>query len=170
MSRVNSDEQFQFLLSCIRYSSNGKVDFGEVAKECNIVSKGAAAKRYERMMKAHGINPNGGGPCPPSASPGSKTNTPTKSPVSAGKANKRQSNGDSPLAKKAKIKKAAVENAEKLVTSKQEDLSDNESKGVATHTAYRSQGAMEDDKDDKDLFDQFCNTADDCAEDEELFA
>lgn len=69
MSRTNSDEQLQFLLSCIRYSNNGKVgssfhltsiqqlyliphaynnadtqqvDFTEVAKECKIVSKGAA--------------------------------------------------------------------------------------------------------------------------------
>ncbi|MCJ1284258.1 hypothetical protein MMC26_003589 [Xylographa opegraphella] len=56
MPRLNNDEQFKFLISCIRYSNNGKVDFTEVAKECAIVTKGAAAKRYERMMKAHGIH------------------------------------------------------------------------------------------------------------------
>ncbi|MCJ1387207.1 hypothetical protein MMC18_000047 [Xylographa bjoerkii] len=56
MPRLNNDEQFKFLISCIRYSNNGKVDFSEVAKECAIVTKGAAAKRYERMMKAHGIH------------------------------------------------------------------------------------------------------------------
>ncbi|MCJ1432093.1 hypothetical protein MMC27_001449 [Xylographa pallens] len=56
MPRLNNDEQFKFLISCIRYSNNGKVDFSEVAKECGIVTKGAAAKRYERMMKAHGIH------------------------------------------------------------------------------------------------------------------
>ncbi|KAL1848084.1 hypothetical protein Plec18167_008781 [Paecilomyces lecythidis] len=166
MSRINSDEQFQFLLSCIRYSVNGKVDFSEVAKECKIVSKGAAAKRYERMMKAHGINPNGG-PCP-SASPDSKANTPTKN--TAGSPNKRKSNVESPLSKKAKIKKTAIEHAEKLVAPKQEDISDNESKDTVSHTAYRSQAAIGDEKDEKDLFDQFCNTADDYAEDEELFA
>ncbi|ODH27249.1 hypothetical protein ACO22_04246 [Paracoccidioides brasiliensis] len=60
MSRVSSDEQLNFLLKCVKHSSNGKVDFAEVAAECNIVSKGAAAKRYERLMKANGINPNGG--------------------------------------------------------------------------------------------------------------
>ncbi|KAF4629558.1 hypothetical protein G7Y89_g8586 [Cudoniella acicularis] len=35
-----------------------QVDFGQVAKECGIVTKGAAAKRYERMMRAHGIAAN----------------------------------------------------------------------------------------------------------------
>ncbi|KAH6669884.1 hypothetical protein B0J14DRAFT_702928 [Halenospora varia] len=35
-----------------------QVDFGQVAKECGIVTKGAAAKRYERMMRAHGIASN----------------------------------------------------------------------------------------------------------------
>ncbi|TAQ86151.1 hypothetical protein B7494_g5525 [Chlorociboria aeruginascens] len=58
MPPASNDEQFKFLISCIRYSNNGKVDFGQVAKECKIVSKGAAAKRYERMMKAHGIASN----------------------------------------------------------------------------------------------------------------
>ncbi|KAL3421287.1 hypothetical protein PVAG01_07732 [Phlyctema vagabunda] len=58
MSRASNEEQFKFLISCIRYSNNGKVDFGQVAQECNIISKGAAAKRYERMMKIHGIHDN----------------------------------------------------------------------------------------------------------------
>ncbi|KAI0414936.1 hypothetical protein F5X98DRAFT_389444 [Xylaria grammica] len=48
--------QFRFLISCIRHSTAGKVDFEEVRKECNIISKAAAAKRYERLMKAHNIN------------------------------------------------------------------------------------------------------------------
>ncbi|KAI9680341.1 MAG: hypothetical protein M1829_001227 [Trizodia sp. TS-e1964] len=60
MSRIGNDEQFKFLISCIRYSNNGRVDFTEVARECGIVTKGAAAKRYERLMKAHNINPSGG--------------------------------------------------------------------------------------------------------------
>ncbi|KAI0202577.1 hypothetical protein F4808DRAFT_458748 [Astrocystis sublimbata] len=52
---LDNDSQFRFLISCIRHSNGGKVDFEEVRKECEIVSKGAAAKRYERLMKAHGI-------------------------------------------------------------------------------------------------------------------
>ncbi|KAI1852665.1 hypothetical protein JX266_002206 [Neoarthrinium moseri] len=62
MSSKDVDGQFQFLIACIKHSTAGKVDFGEVAKQCDIVSKGAAAKRYERLMKAHGItsSPAGG--------------------------------------------------------------------------------------------------------------
>ncbi|EXJ91504.1 hypothetical protein A1O3_00052 [Capronia epimyces CBS 606.96] len=59
MSRATSDDQLKFLLSCVRHSNNGRVDFVEVAKECGVVSKGAAAKRYERLLKANGIHPNG---------------------------------------------------------------------------------------------------------------
>ncbi|KAL8950002.1 MAG: hypothetical protein Q9183_007557, partial [Haloplaca sp. 2 TL-2023] len=33
------------------------IDFEAVAGECGIVSKGAAAKRYERLLKAHNIVP-----------------------------------------------------------------------------------------------------------------
>ncbi|KIW92922.1 uncharacterized protein Z519_06771 [Cladophialophora bantiana CBS 173.52] len=66
MSRSTSDDQLKFLLSCVRHASHGRVDFVEVAKECGVVSKGAAAKRYERLMKAIGISPSGG---PSSSSP-----------------------------------------------------------------------------------------------------
>ncbi|PGH18821.1 hypothetical protein AJ79_00234 [Helicocarpus griseus UAMH5409] len=85
MSRVSSEEQLNFLLKCVKHSSNGKVDFTEVAKECNIVSKGAAAKRYERLMKANGINPNGGplstSDAPSPSDAGSSTTTTPKKPT-----------------------------------------------------------------------------------------
>lgn len=57
MSRATADDQLKFLLSCVKFSNSGKVsayslfvdaywqsqiDFVEVAKECGIVSKGAA--------------------------------------------------------------------------------------------------------------------------------
>ncbi|KAI1780536.1 hypothetical protein F4818DRAFT_435739 [Hypoxylon cercidicola] len=60
MPALDTDSQFKFLIVCIKHSTAGRVDFVEVAKECDIVSKGAAAKRYERLMKAHGITLNGG--------------------------------------------------------------------------------------------------------------
>jgi hypothetical protein len=72
-----SDELIEFLLSCVKYSDHGKIDFVGVSKECGIVSKGAAsvkpvlvdvvnflivcsncwrlrfrAKRYERLLKS----------------------------------------------------------------------------------------------------------------------
>ncbi|KAI1086159.1 hypothetical protein F5B19DRAFT_480242 [Rostrohypoxylon terebratum] len=59
MAPLDVDSQFKFLIACIKHSSAGKVDFNEVAKELGIISKGAAAKRYERLMKAHGINNSG---------------------------------------------------------------------------------------------------------------
>ncbi|KAI1506292.1 hypothetical protein F5X99DRAFT_415527 [Biscogniauxia marginata] len=59
MPPTDTESQFRFLISCIRHSSAGKVNFVEVANECAIISKGAAAKRYERLMKAHGIQPGG---------------------------------------------------------------------------------------------------------------
>ncbi|KAL8684405.1 MAG: hypothetical protein Q9218_008307 [Villophora microphyllina] len=71
----NNEELVKFLISCIRHGVNGKVanlvlcnpqllsqlyfqiDFDAVAKDCDIVSKGAAAKRYERLLKANNIVP-----------------------------------------------------------------------------------------------------------------
>ncbi|EPS41062.1 hypothetical protein H072_5045 [Dactylellina haptotyla CBS 200.50] len=53
---TSSDDQFMFLISCMKYANNGKPDFELVAQERGIVSKGAAAKRFSRMMKAHGIS------------------------------------------------------------------------------------------------------------------
>ncbi|TGO09940.1 hypothetical protein BTUL_0149g00190 [Botrytis tulipae] len=83
MAPASNEEQFKFLISCIRYSNNGKVDFGQVAKECKIVTKGAAAKRYERMMRSHGIAPNAASikPAPGSSStPNSNASAPTSAP------------------------------------------------------------------------------------------
>ncbi|MCJ1427710.1 hypothetical protein MMC29_005615 [Sticta canariensis] len=80
MPPASVDEQFKFLISCIRYSNNGKVDFTEVANECNIVSKGAAAKRYERMMKQHGLHQSAGiSRDPPTSSATKEPKTPTSS-------------------------------------------------------------------------------------------
>ncbi|KAF7956920.1 hypothetical protein EAE96_004244 [Botrytis aclada] len=83
MAPASNEEQFKFLISCIRYSNNGKVDFGQVAKECKIVTKGAAAKRYERMMRSHGIAPNAASikPAPgPYSTPNSNPSAPTSAP------------------------------------------------------------------------------------------
>ncbi|QSZ33719.1 hypothetical protein DSL72_005290 [Monilinia vaccinii-corymbosi] len=85
MAPASNEEQFKFLISCIRYSNNGKVDFGQVAKECKIVTKGAAAKRYERMMRSHGIAPNAASikPAPGSSTTtSSSSSTPTSTPRS----------------------------------------------------------------------------------------
>ncbi|KAF7879866.1 uncharacterized protein EAF02_008036 [Botrytis sinoallii] len=82
MAPASNEEQFKFLISCIRYSNNGKVDFGQVAKECKIVTKGAAAKRYERMMRSHGIAPNAAS-IKPAPGPSSTLNSNISAPTSA---------------------------------------------------------------------------------------
>lgn len=113
MAPPNTEDQFKFLIACIKHSTAGKVgkvheqgtlhgadlspyqiDFSQVATECEIVTKGAAsvhstvfsvafvltnvnsAKRYERLMKAHGIAGNGGGGRASSPAP-SGPSTPT---------------------------------------------------------------------------------------------
>ncbi|KAK1832736.1 hypothetical protein QBC39DRAFT_433036 [Podospora conica] len=53
----DAEAQFKFLISCIKHSVAGKVDFQAVATELEIVSKAAAAKRYERLLKAHDASP-----------------------------------------------------------------------------------------------------------------
>ncbi|KAF7916626.1 uncharacterized protein EAE98_010635 [Botrytis deweyae] len=96
MAPASNEEQFKFLISCIRYSNNGKVDFGQVAKECKIVTKGAAAKRYERMMRSHGIAPNAASikPAPgPSSTPNSNPSTPNSNPSAPTSAPRGKSTG-----------------------------------------------------------------------------
>jgi len=49
------DEKFKFLVSCIRWSNNGKIDYAHVAEENGLPTKMAAYLRFYRIMKAHGI-------------------------------------------------------------------------------------------------------------------
>ncbi|EGX93188.1 hypothetical protein CCM_04560 [Cordyceps militaris CM01] len=58
-SKIDAKENVRFLVSCIGHSSNGKINFDLVAKECEIVSRGAAAKRYERLLKSFDVVPGG---------------------------------------------------------------------------------------------------------------
>ncbi|KAK4155220.1 hypothetical protein C8A00DRAFT_13726 [Chaetomidium leptoderma] len=58
MPPIDTEAQFKFLLCCIKHSAAGKVNFDKVADELEIVSKAAAAKRYERLLKAHNISPS----------------------------------------------------------------------------------------------------------------
>ncbi|KAF1733031.1 hypothetical protein CRV24_006927 [Beauveria bassiana] len=67
--RIEPQQNVRFLISCIRHSNGGKVhypnysqdyepfhnwmvDFDAVAKELDIVTRAAAAKRYERLLKS----------------------------------------------------------------------------------------------------------------------
>ncbi|EPE36242.1 hypothetical protein GLAREA_05580 [Glarea lozoyensis ATCC 20868] len=55
MPIISNDDQFKLLLSCVRHSNNGKVDFLQVARDCGIASKAAATKRYERLARIYGM-------------------------------------------------------------------------------------------------------------------
>ncbi|KAI9931476.1 hypothetical protein MW887_010051 [Aspergillus wentii] len=170
MSRITSDEQFQFLISCIRFSNGGKVDFAEVAKECNIVTKGAAAKRYERLMKTHGINPNGGGPASPAtpsttATTTGDTDSPSKPKTTKAKTGTKRkapattAKGSGP--KRAKMKNAIVDIAEKLVGQNGDQHIKEEDVGSGVDTETEDVGGNE------ALFNRFCN-ADGTAGDDAL--
>ncbi|KAH8769827.1 hypothetical protein F5883DRAFT_552089 [Diaporthe sp. PMI_573] len=100
MAPIDTESQFKFLIACIKHTNAGKVDFGKVAEELSIVSKPAAAKRYERLMKAHGIDKsNGGAANSAGASGGSGLATP-KAPATGGKT---ASNRITPASKKRKM-------------------------------------------------------------------
>ncbi|KID91492.1 hypothetical protein MGU_01462 [Metarhizium guizhouense ARSEF 977] len=55
-STQDPSEQVKFLVSCIGHTNNGRPDFAAVAEELGIVTKAAAQKRYERMLKANGVS------------------------------------------------------------------------------------------------------------------
>ncbi|KAM7183464.1 hypothetical protein V8F33_013574 [Rhypophila sp. PSN 637] len=82
MPGQDPEGQFKFLLACIKHSVAGKINFEAVAHELGIVSKAAAAKRYERLLKAHGIGVGGatGGRAPraPVPAPAPKGAKPTR--------------------------------------------------------------------------------------------
>ncbi|KAF2094002.1 hypothetical protein NA57DRAFT_61210 [Rhizodiscina lignyota] len=56
-------ENVKLLIACMKHANNGNIDWLAVAEECAIngndgsPSKGAANKRYSRLLKAHGIDP-----------------------------------------------------------------------------------------------------------------
>ncbi|WDK09833.1 hypothetical protein CGRA01v4_01111 [Colletotrichum graminicola] len=65
------------------------VDFQAVADDCSIVSKAAAAKRFERLLKAHGLKASElskGGPMSGASSPAQSTASPKTPAKGTGKA------------------------------------------------------------------------------------
>ncbi|VBB83809.1 Putative protein of unknown function [Podospora comata] len=57
MPALDAEQHLRFLLSCVKHASAGRVNFDAVSQELGIVSKAAAAKRYERLLKAHDLTP-----------------------------------------------------------------------------------------------------------------
>ncbi|KAM3438443.1 hypothetical protein MY4824_003223 [Beauveria thailandica] len=108
--KIEPQQNVRFLISCIRHSNGGKVDFEAVAKELGIVTKAAAAKRYERLIKAANKDSSS------AAAPSEGDETPTKPATTKRKALALSGPKASP-AKKAKAaprgKKGSVKMEEK---------------------------------------------------------
>ncbi|KAG6008495.1 hypothetical protein E4U43_000134 [Claviceps pusilla] len=85
-------DQVKFLVCCIGHTNNGRPDFTAVAEELGIVSKAAAQKRYERMLKANGVTaskvPRGNdtGISTPDVTPVKRKAAASRTPASAKKA------------------------------------------------------------------------------------
>ncbi|KAF4267866.1 hypothetical protein KXV68_004244 [Aspergillus fumigatus] len=156
MAPANPDETVKFLLSCIRYSTSGKVDFNEVAKACNIVSRGAAAKRYERLLKAYIESANTGatakaGPPKKSKAKGAGESSGSSSPA------KRKPAGESSKgrAKKARmLKEGVLESAHRMIEQRLSPVKEEEGSDAEEEKA---QGANADATavDDETLLGQF---------------
>ncbi|PHH71711.1 hypothetical protein CDD80_5049 [Ophiocordyceps camponoti-rufipedis] len=113
MSKQDPAEQVKFLVCCINHANAGKPDFDAVAKELGIVSKAAAGKRYERLVKAYGVTSKR----TTGADDGKDVeSTPQPSPV------KRSSRRNKlPVAKKRKL--ADVDSDAEVVVTKKKPLS-----------------------------------------------
>ncbi|KAF5232097.1 hypothetical protein FAUST_8899 [Fusarium austroamericanum] len=139
MSKAEPADQVKFLVSCIGHTSNGRPDFQAVADELSIVSKAAAQKRYERMLKAHGIsrpgalvaanNGDGNGDSPPATptTPGKRkakgetTGSAKKPRTPRAKAKKESDDEEEPKPKsKASATKRKVKK-EEVVEKKEEE-------------------------------------------------
>ncbi|RSL55991.1 hypothetical protein CEP54_009091 [Fusarium duplospermum] len=133
MSKQDPADQVKFLVSCIGHTSNGRPDFQAVADELAIVSKAAAQKRYERMLKAHGISRPGalaGGDSVPATPTKRKAKAEgagsAKKKTARGKA-KKESDEDEEAEAKPKPKAKRGKQSEKV--KKEEDSDSGESRG-----------------------------------------
>ncbi|KAL2149485.1 hypothetical protein VTH82DRAFT_8136 [Thermothelomyces myriococcoides] len=110
MPSMDTEAQFKFLLCCIKHSAAGKINFENVAEELGIVSKAAAAKRYERLLKAHNISPStprkgAASGDTDAAEDGEEPKTPaSKKRKRAGAAKKDEDEDDTPVKKERAVK------------------------------------------------------------------
>ncbi|GKT46983.1 uncharacterized protein ColSpa_07164 [Colletotrichum spaethianum] len=135
MASVGTDAegQIKFLVNCIKHSQGGKIDFQAVADDCNIVSKAAAAKRFERLLKAHGMKAS-------ELSKGSTMNG-TSSPAQNTASPKTPAKSTSKTTPKSKGKRAAPTSSTK----------DTKRAKMADHPAVSSYN-VEDDEEDEAQF------------------
>ncbi|KAG6004119.1 hypothetical protein E4U21_001390 [Claviceps maximensis] len=118
-------DQVKFLVSCIGHTNNGRPDFTAVAEELGIVSKAAAQKRYERMLKANGVTASKGhkgnesAPSTPDATPVKRKAAAPRTPASAKKTRGKN------------VKKEETDGEDSKEGVKKEEESDSELSGMS---------------------------------------
>ncbi|KAL8869603.1 MAG: hypothetical protein Q9174_004151 [Haloplaca sp. 1 TL-2023] len=98
-SAISLEDQLKFTMECIRFGNIGKVDFEAVASACGIVSKGAAAKRWERLLKSYNVTPAAQiSPRDASVASAKRTKpaTPAKNTKAAAEKKRKQIEGENP--------------------------------------------------------------------------
>ncbi|RGP64140.1 hypothetical protein FSPOR_8158 [Fusarium sporotrichioides] len=110
MSKQEPIDQVKFLVSCIGHTSNGRPDFQAVADELDIVTKAAAQKRYERMLKAHGIARPGA--LAAANNSDGKTDTPPATPTKRKAKGETAGSAKKPRTPRAKAKKESDDDEE----------------------------------------------------------
>ncbi|KAI8238561.1 hypothetical protein K4K57_001799 [Colletotrichum sp. SAR 10_99] len=166
---TDAEGQVKFLVNCIRFSNNGRVDFEAVATECNIASKGAAAKRFSRLLQQHGMKasdlakPGPAGTASPAQTPtGGTPKTPAKSATKATpktkSAGKRTAAAASPSTNTKRAKLAASHPAVSSYNDEddEEDQEEFKVKKEESHSASTATGSYYEnpqgrDRDDDDL-------------------
>ncbi|KAH6891135.1 hypothetical protein B0T10DRAFT_595287 [Thelonectria olida] len=129
MSKTEPADQVKFLAVCISHTTNGRPDFQLVADELSIVSKAAAQKRYERLLKSYGIKPGGGSTASAAGTPvaSEKKAAVRKTPVKTPRKRKQAADDDdgSPPATPTP---ASVKKRTRTPRAKKEDTDDEETK------------------------------------------
>ncbi|KAK0386489.1 hypothetical protein NLU13_6324 [Sarocladium strictum] len=121
MSKQDPEQQIRFLVTCIGHTANGRPNFQSVADELGIVSKAAAHKRYERLLKQYSITSK-----PAFANNGAEEKSSPKSSPPKRKANG-QTKARKPAAKKVKSEPDSPDRSDTPVKAEAREEDDEQS-------------------------------------------
>ncbi|KAF1981310.1 hypothetical protein K402DRAFT_458157 [Aulographum hederae CBS 113979] len=155
MAPLDVNDKLEFLICCIQNTKDGKPDWTVVAQQCNIVSKEAAAKRYERMVKAVNVpkakedsNSGDNKAASPSKKAAAKPSSPIKKTPAKPRAPRKAKNaadGETP----AKRRKTAVKKSEESVVDDDEEMEEADSKVKAEEAGDSEEADADADADDE---------------------
>ncbi|KAM3504567.1 hypothetical protein MY10362_003485 [Beauveria mimosiformis] len=139
--KIEPPQNIRFLISCIRHSNGGKVDFEAVAKELGIVTKAAAAKRYERLVKKDSSSDKPTNTVAGAAAPSDGDEKPAKPATTKRKALALSAPKDSP-AKKAKAAPRGKKGKAKM-EEKEDDEEETKAESDSSLSGTTSQDRIE---------------------------